>query len=71
MADVVPNYPLEKMGLDLEKSQLLLNIQSNEFRIAQSQDEIRRISENIVATKTAIAAIDEKLVSFNKGVVNG
>lgn len=61
MADVTPNYTLELQGLLLERSQLALNIQSQEFRISQIQDEVRRIKENIDATRNAIKALDEKI----------
>lgn len=61
MSDVVPNYTLEIQGLTLEKAQLELNIQSQQFRIAQTQDEVRRIEINITATRTAISALVEKI----------
>ena len=61
MADVTANYSLEAQGLDLEKSQLELNIKSQQFRIAQTQDEVVRINVNIAATKLAIAALNDKI----------
>lgn len=61
MADVTPNYSLEVQGLELEKSQLSLNVQSQQYRIAQTADEVRRIEANIAATHTAIAALTEKI----------
>lgn len=64
MADVIPNYSLEMQGLQLEKSQLELNVQSQLYRIAQMQDEAARIQVNIDATKTAIAALDAKIKSL-------
>ena len=67
MADVTPNYSLELQGVELEKSQLELNIKSQQYRIAQTQDEVSRINANIVATQTAIAALAEKIKSL-KGV---
>lgn len=61
MADVTPNYSLELQGLLLEKSQLDLNVQSQLYRIAQTQDEVRRIEANIAATKVAGDALSEKI----------
>ena len=61
MSDVTPNYSLEIQCLELEKAQLSLNIQSQQYRIAQLQDEERRITENIVATKTALVALTNKI----------
>lgn len=61
MADVTPNYSLEIQGLALEKSQLELNVQSQQYRIAQTHDEVQRINVNITATRTAIAALDTKI----------
>ena len=67
MSDVTPNYSLEIQGLMLEASQLELNVQSQYFRIATSQDECRRISENIESTKIAIQSLNEKITNL-KGV---
>ena len=64
MTDVTPNYSLEIQCLELEKSQLSLNVQSQQYRIAQTQDEVRRITENIEATKTALLALNEKITSL-------
>ena len=61
MADVTPNYSLELQGLDLEKSQLELNIKSQQYRIAQTLDEVSRINVNIEATQNAIAALADKI----------
>ena len=64
MADVKPNYSLEIQCLELEQSQLLLNIQSQKYRIAQLQDESERIGLNIEATKVSLIALGEKLASL-------
>jgi hypothetical protein len=64
MADVVPNYNLEIMGLELERDQLVLNTKSQRYRIAQAHDEIARITVNINATETAITVIETKLKSL-------
>lgn len=61
MADVTPNYSLEIQGLELERAQLLLNAQSQKYRIAQALDEVRRIETNIEATAKAVEALDQKL----------
>ena len=71
MADVTPNYSLEVQGLQLEMAQLTLNIQSQNFRIAQTQDEVTRIETNIEATKVAIASLQDKITSLIKGTQNG
>ena len=71
MADVTPNYPLEVQGLQLEKAQLELNIQSQNYRIAQTRDEVTRIETNIEATKVAIAALQTKITNLIKGTQNG
>lgn len=64
MSDVTPNYSLEIQCLELEQSQLNLNIQSQQYRIAQLADESRRISENITATKVALIALGDKINSI-------
>ena len=64
MADVTPNYSLEVQCLELEQSQLLLNIQAQKYRIAQLQDESRRIGENIEATQTALISLGLKISSL-------
>lgn len=61
MADVTPNYSLEVKGLELELSQLKHNVMSQEFRIAQMRDEEDRIEANNTATRTAIAALTDKI----------
>ena len=61
MADVTPNYSIEIQGLELELSQLTHNIKSQEYRIAQMLDEASRIEVNIAATRTAIAALTDKI----------
>ena len=67
MPDVTPNYSLEVQGLELEKSQLELNVKSQQYRIAQTLDEVTRINTNITATLTAIAALADKITAL-KGV---
>ena len=64
MADVKPNYSLEIQGLELEQAQLELNIKSQRYRIAQTQDEVRRIEINITATQTAIDALAGKITQL-------
>lgn len=64
MADVIPNYNLEIMALELERDQLALNMKSQQYRIAQTHDEIERINTNIKATRTALAALDIKIKSL-------
>lgn len=61
MADVTPNYSLEIQGLILEKSQLDLNVMSQLYRIAQTNDEVRRIEDNIAATKVASDLLTAKI----------
>ena len=70
MADVTPNYSLEIQCLELEQSQLQLNIQSQTYRIAQLADESSRIAENITATKIALATLGDKITNL-KGTNNG
>ena len=64
MADVTPNYSLEIQCLELEQSQLQLNVQSQKYRIAQLQDESTRITDNIEATKVALLTLGEKIKSL-------
>ena len=64
MADVTPNYSLEVQCLELEQSQILLNIQAQKYRTAQMQDESRRIGENIEATQTALTSLGLKISSL-------
>ena len=61
MADVTPNYSLEKQGLQLELAQLNINVLSQRYRIAQLDDEQSRIATNIEATQSAIAALETKI----------
>ena len=67
MADVIPNYSLEIEGLELEQSQLQLNIQSQKYRISQLQDEARRINDNIEATKVSLVELGNKIISLKGG----
>ena len=64
MADVTPNYSLEIQGLELEKMQLELNMKSQQYRIAQTLDEVQRINTNIDATRMAVASLAEKIKSL-------
>ena len=59
--DVTPNYSLELQGLMLEKAQLELNMQAQQYRIAQTKDEVTRIEANIEATKTSVESLAEKI----------
>ena len=61
MADVTANRKLEAQGLALEMSQLQLNVQSQQYRIAQAQDEATRINANIIATQVSIEALAERI----------
>ena len=67
MADVTPNYSLEIQCLELEQSQLQLNVQSQKYRIAQLQDESTRITDNIEATKVALVTLGDKIKSLKGG----
>ena len=64
MADVIPNYSLELMAVELERDQLALNMKSQQYRIAQANDEVTRINANIEATRTALVALDIKIKSL-------
>ena len=64
MADVTANYSLELQGLMLEKAQLELNMQAQQYRIAQTQDEVTRIEVNIEATRTSVASLSEKITAL-------
>ena len=64
MADVKPNYSLEIQCMELEQAQLKLNIQAQQYRVAQSEDEIRRIATNIEATHAALAALEDRISSL-------
>ena len=64
MSDVIPNYSLEIQCMELEKAQLQLNIQSQKYRISQMQDETSRITNNIEATKVALATLSDKISSL-------
>lgn len=64
MPDVTPNYNLEIQGLELEKAQLDLNVKSQQYRIAQTQDEVQRITTNINATRIAIEVLETKIKSL-------
>lgn len=64
MADVKPNYSLEIQGLELEMSQLEHNIKSQQYRIAQMDDEKARIETNIDATHFSISSLTDKIKSL-------
>ena len=64
MADVTPNYSLEIQCLELEQSQLQLNVQSQKYRIAQLRDEAERINTNIEATQVSLITLGEKLAAL-------
>jgi hypothetical protein len=66
MADVMPNYDLELQRLELERAQLFLNIQTQEFRISQIKDETDRIKINIEATRVSIAELDKTIDNLRK-----
>ena len=66
MSDVTPNYALERQALELERSQLQLNIQSQTYRIAQMHDEQSRIEINIQSTQKAIAELDKQITKLTK-----
>ena len=65
--DVVPNYSLEVQCMELEYAQLQLNVQSQQYRIAQLRDESERIGINITATRTALAALSIKIQDLKGG----
>ena len=62
--DVTPNYSLELQGLLLEKAQLELNMQAQQYRIAQTRDEVTRIEANIEATRASVASLTSKIDSL-------
>lgn len=64
MADVMANYSLELQGLMLEKAQLQLNMQAQQYRIAQTHDEVSRIEANIEATQTSVALLEQKIINL-------
>ena len=59
--DVIPNYNLELQGLLLEKAQLELNMQAQQYRIAQTRDEVTRIEANIDATRASVDSLTQKI----------
>ena len=61
MMDVTPNYSLELQGLMLEKAQLELNMQAQQYRIAQTRDEVTRIEANIEATRVSVDLLTQKI----------
>ena len=67
MADVTPNYSLELQGLMLEKAQLELNMQAQQYRIAQTQDEVTRIEANIEATRSSVDLLTIKIDNLKGG----
>ena len=67
MADVTPNYSLELQGLLLEKAQLELNMQAQQYRIAQTQDEVTRIEANIEATRSSVDSLTIKIDNLKGG----
>lgn len=66
MADVIPNYELERQRIQLEIGQAKLSIQSQEYRIAQLLDEKSRIEVNITATHQSVAELEKQLSKVKK-----
>lgn len=48
----------------LEKAQLELNIKSQQYRIAQTKDEMARITVNIDATHLAVDILAKKILTL-------
>lgn len=53
--DLMPDYDLERARLELEISQLELNIKAMEYRKLQLNSELAQNDVNIAATNEAIA----------------
>lgn len=66
MADVIPNYDLEYERLDLDISQLELNIKSQKYRIIEMEDEKNRITNNMEATQKSIEELKIKRDGLKK-----
>jgi hypothetical protein len=64
MADVTANYELERLKLELQIQELTLGIKRGEVRVAEIEDEKRRIMLNRDATEKAIAEASTKLTKM-------
>ena len=61
MADVTPNYRLEKKRLELERGSILLSIQRQELRLFEIEDEKDKVAYNIELLQKNISDLEEKI----------
>lgn len=61
MADILPNYELEALRIELQIGELELSLKRMAVRKAEMADELRRISLNENATHDAIKEHETKL----------
>ena len=66
MADVMPNYRVERMRIELQIKELEANLFRGEIRLVEMEFEKNKIQENQEATKIAI----EQLVERLSGIIN-
>lgn len=65
MADLTPNYALERKRIELEIAQLKLSIQAQDYRLMQLDDEAQRVRDNIAATEKSIQEQEAILVKLS------
>ncbi len=66
MADVMPNYQLEKKKLSKQKAAMRLNIESQELEMMEMEDRKVKYTENIAASLKAIEDLEKRIAGLEK-----
>lgn len=67
MADVMPDYGIERMKIRVQIGQLQQNRLASELRVMQLRADLRRAEQQIEATDLAIAEQQEQMDSLPQG----
>ena len=68
MADIKPNYDLERERIVIGIAELQLSVQRCNFRVAQLADEAARLEVNAAETMLKIQELQSELDSWDKTV---
>lgn len=67
MADVTPDWAFESMKLQRQRKQIELNMFDCELRLLEMVAEKDRLEENLEASKSALAELDEQIAGIKDG----
>ena len=67
MADVTPDWAFESMKLQRQRKQIELNMFDCELRLLEMVAEKNRLEENLGASKSALAELDEQIAGIKDG----